>query len=191
MKHSKKIFRVVSFILIGLGFVLVVFGVYSQLRVPMLLKQLEETLHGIVSITEGTHYFLFGVVLLCSGIALNLSLKRPLTGKEKVLAIILTQFIFILIILPIIVVYSGLYFLLTEDTIYSKCYSEKLFNKIQVGDGMDAVERSLGVPLEVRTFKDSELWLYSESADGGNFKKRWVFIRNGLVDDVIKEDYYD
>jgi hypothetical protein len=83
-----------------------------------------------------------------------------------------------------------------EDTVYAKGYSESRFLSLRVGMTKRQVETAMGMPPIRKDFTsfsspstwvdggDVQVWQYSESPSDGDYERRWVFFRNGMVDRI-------
>ena len=71
-----------------------------------------------------------------------------------------------------------------QDTVYADGYSEPSFLSLHNVMTNSQVQAIMGEPIRKNSWNDGgevDLWMYSVSPSDGNFWRRWVFFRNGLV----------
>jgi hypothetical protein len=89
---------------------------------------------------------------------------------------------------------SGLNRVIFPPTVYSAKYDEARFHAIREGMTTEQVISALGEPIEkIRWSQDGlENWTYSTGyTDTSNYERRWILVRNGSVDGVIGDYWYD
>jgi hypothetical protein len=70
------------------------------------------------------------------------------------------------------------------NTVYANHYSEHKFRSLGIGMTTHDVQAIMGAPNRKDSWADRgeiELWRYSESANDGDYWRRWIFFRNGRV----------
>ncbi len=79
-------------------------------------------------------------------------------------------------------------------TLYAARYREDRFQAIRAGMTDQQVESALGPPLSKRETGQTgvEIWIYSDQyTPESNYERRWVFVTNGLVSQVVSEYWVD
>jgi len=76
----------------------------------------------------------------------------------------------------------GRAFLLHEDgTAYAPMYSEWRFRLVRRGMTIEELREALGDPLWIRTNDEKAIWRYTKDTADGPHRRRFVFVRDGIV----------
>jgi hypothetical protein len=80
-----------------------------------------------------------------------------------------------------------------NETLYAAGYSEWRFFGIRTGMAQDEVEKRLGPPLiKVPWENGRTCWMYTRQRTGlSDYWRRWIFMENGKVQDIVSDYWYD
>lgn len=147
---------------------------------------------------EGTLEILFPVVIgLTIGVVLRVALsalgRLPRKGGPPVRFFPRTMTEVVVVIAWLSLGLSGIHRWLVPPTVYAAGYDDGKFRRIQVGMTADEVVSVLGEPLHRVTWNEdgTENWMYSKQyTSTSNFSRRWIFVKDGRVSDVVM-DYFE